>query len=42
MARESNVTVIQKLQNELDSLLKRVREYTDHDKELTVSITTLQ
>ncbi|CAF2064050.1 unnamed protein product [Rotaria magnacalcarata] len=42
MARESNVSVIQKLQKELDTLLERVRAYTDQDKELTVAINSLQ
>ncbi|CAF4553309.1 unnamed protein product [Rotaria socialis] len=42
MARESNVSVIQKLQKELDTLLQRVRAYTDQDKELTVAINSLQ
>ncbi|CAF1358010.1 unnamed protein product [Rotaria sordida] len=42
MARESNVSVIQKLQNELDTQLEQVREYTDQDKQLSTAINTLQ
>ncbi|CAF1162981.1 unnamed protein product [Rotaria sordida] len=42
MARESNVSVIQKLQNELDTHLEQVREYTDQDKQLSTAINTLQ
>ncbi|CAF3561740.1 unnamed protein product [Rotaria sordida] len=42
MARESNVSVIQKLQNELDTHLEQVREYTDQDKQLSIAINTLQ
>jgi PhoPQ-activated pathogenicity-related protein len=42
MARESNVTVIQKLQKELDTYLQQVREYTEQDTLLNAAITALQ
>ncbi|CAF4500284.1 unnamed protein product, partial [Rotaria sp. Silwood2] len=42
MARESNVSVIQTLQKELDTHLEKVREYTDQDKQLTAAINGLQ
>ncbi|CAF3705125.1 unnamed protein product [Rotaria sp. Silwood1] len=42
MARESNVSVIQTLQKELDTYLEKVREYTDQDKQLSTAINTLQ
>ncbi len=42
MARESNITVIQTLQKELDTYLQQVREYTERDTQLNTSIGTLQ
>lgn len=42
MARESNITVIQKLQKELDTHLQHVRENTEQDTQLNVAITALQ
>lgn len=42
MARESNISVIQKLQKELDGHLQLVREYTDRDAQFNTSISTLQ
>lgn len=42
MARESNISVIQKLQNELDTHLQQVRENTEQDTYLNKAITTLQ
>jgi hypothetical protein len=42
MARESNLTVIQTLQKELDGYLQQVREYTERDTQLNTAITTLQ
>jgi hypothetical protein len=42
MARESNLSVIQKFQEELDGYLQQVREYTLQDTQLNTSIGTLQ
>ncbi len=42
LARESNVSVIQKLQNELDAYLQQVREYTEQDTQLNAAISALQ
>lgn len=42
MTRESNVSVIQKLQKELDGYLEQVREYTAQDTQLSTSVGTLQ
>lgn len=42
MARESNISVIQKLQKELDGHLQLVREYTERDAQFNVAISTLQ
>ena len=42
MARESNVSVIQKLQKELDTHLQQVKEYTEQDRQLNAAISALQ
>jgi hypothetical protein len=42
MARQSNVSVIQTLQKELDAHLQQVREYTEQDTQLTAAISALQ
>lgn len=42
MARASNVTVIQSLQNELDGHLEKVKQFSEQDKQLTQTISTLQ
>ena len=42
MARESNVSVIQSLQRELDGQLQQLRNYTDQDNELNTAISALQ
>ncbi len=42
MARESNVSVIQNLQKELDTYLEQVRQYTEKDTQLNAAVSTLQ
>ena len=42
MTRDSNVSVIQKLQKELDTYLQQVREYTEQDGQLNAAIRALQ
>jgi hypothetical protein len=42
MARDSNVSVIQNLQKELDTQLEQVREYTERDTQLSAAISALQ
>jgi hypothetical protein len=42
MARESNVSVIQTLQKELDTHLQQVRKYTEHDTQLNTAVSALQ
>ena len=42
MARESNISVIQKLKKELDGHLQLVREYTERDAQFNTAISTLQ
>jgi hypothetical protein len=42
MARESNVSVIQNLQQELDTYLEQVRQYTEKDTQLNAAVSTLQ
>jgi hypothetical protein len=42
MARESNLSVIQKLQQELDTYLQQVRENTEQDTKLNAAISVLQ
>jgi hypothetical protein len=42
MARQSNVSVIQTLQKELDAHLQQVREFTEQDTQLTAAISALQ
>jgi hypothetical protein len=42
MARESNVSVIQTFQKELDTHLQQVRKYTEHDTQLNTAVSALQ
>lgn len=42
MARESNVSVIQSLQKDLDAQLELVKSYTEQDNQLNVAINALQ
>jgi len=42
MARESNVSVIQNLQKELDAHLEKVKQFSEQDKQLTQAISMLQ
>ena len=42
MARESNVSVIQSLQRELDAQLQQLRNYTEQDNQLNTAISALQ
>ncbi len=42
MARESNVSVIQNLQKELDTYLQQVRQYTEKDAQLNAAVSALQ
>lgn len=42
MARESNVSVIQSLQKDLDAQLELVKSYTEQDNQLNAAINALQ